>query len=192
MSSLTDICLVMIARSEAHVIERCLSSVRPLITRWCIVDTGSTDGTPKLIQRTLADLPGELHDRDWVDFGHNRSEAIALAQGSADWLLLIDADEELHIDEGFSLPERSDIQAWQIRQIPCGTANEFFLPRLLRADHPWRFQGVVHEYLASEQPFEQAVLPGRALRQRTQPAAAAAEIPARRRTTERCADARAG
>jgi len=149
----------MIVRDEAHVVERCLDSVRPLITRWCIVDTGSTDDTPALIQQKLSGLPGKLYHRAWVDFGHNRSEALHLARGQGDWLLLIDADEELVIDDGFVLPGRRDIQAWQIRQRPGG-GNEFYLPRLLRADHPWHFEGVLHEYLASEAPFEQAVIEG--------------------------------
>jgi glycosyltransferase involved in cell wall biosynthesis len=155
-----EVCLVMIVRDEAHVIERCLRSVRPLISRWSIVDTGSADATPRLIERALSDLPGELHHRPWVDFGHNRSEAMALARGRGDWLLLIDADEELIVEPGFRMPDRMDIQAWRIRQRPAGSESEFYLPRLLRADHPWHFEGVVHEYLASDRPFEQANLEG--------------------------------
>ena len=41
----TRICLNMIVKNEAHVIRRCLDSVRPHITHWVIVDTGSTDRT---------------------------------------------------------------------------------------------------------------------------------------------------
>ncbi|RFF29561.1 glycosyltransferase [Wenzhouxiangella sediminis] len=154
-----DICLVMIVRDEAHVIERCLKSVRPLITRWCIVDTGSADDTAQIIEQALADLPGELHHRQWVDFGHNRSEALALARGQGDWLLLIDADEELIVEDDFAIPDEARIQAWQIRQRPGG-GNEFFLPRLLQSGHPWRFEGVLHEHLASDEPFEQAPIEG--------------------------------
>lgn len=155
-----EVCLVMIVRDEAHVIERCLDSVRPLITRWCIVDTGSTDDTPARIEAALADLPGTLHRRPWVDFGHNRSESLALAAGQGDFLLLIDADETLAIADGFRLPEDRDVQAWMIRQRIAGGQFEYDLPKLLRADHPWRFEGVVHEYLASERPFRRAALPG--------------------------------
>ena len=69
------ICLNMIVKNEAHVIRRCLDSVRPLIDTWVIVDTGSTDGTQDLIREIFADLPGELHERPWHDFGYNRSES---------------------------------------------------------------------------------------------------------------------
>src|SRR6056297_554124 len=100
----TEICRVMIVRDEGHVIDRCLDSVRPLITQWAIVDTGSSDDTPARIEAALGDLSGELFHRPWVDFGHNRSEALSLAANQGDWLLLIDADEELVIEPGFRLP----------------------------------------------------------------------------------------
>lgn len=155
-----EVCLVMIVRDEAHVIERCLASVRPLITRWCIVDTGSSDDTPAVIESALADLPGALHHRPWVDFGHNRSEALALAAGQGDYLLLIDADETLEIAADFRWPQDADVQAWLIRQRIGNDEFEYDLPKLLRADHPWHFDGVVHEYLDSRQPFRRAALPG--------------------------------
>ncbi len=154
------VCLVMIVRDEAHVIARCLKSVVSLVTDWVIVDTGSRDETPARIEQLLGHLPGQLHHRPWVDFGHNRSEAMALAAGHGDFLLLIDADEELIVSPEFRLPADSDIQAWQILQQPAGSGNEFYLPRLLLSNHPWHFEGVLHEYLASSRSFRQARLPG--------------------------------
>ena len=75
------LCLNMIVKNEAHVIRRCLDSVRPHITHWVIVDTGSTDGTQALIRDHFRDIPGALHERPWRDFGHNRTEALELARG---------------------------------------------------------------------------------------------------------------
>lgn len=155
-----SVCLVMIVRDEAPVIERCLRSVLPVLSSWSIVDTGSQDDTPLRIERALAGLPGQLHHRDWVDFGHNRSEALALAAGQAEWLLLIDADEELVVDTDPRPSSSRPVDAWQILQQPAGSSNEFYLPRLLRADHPWHFEGVLHEYLASSRPFRQERLDG--------------------------------
>src|SRR6185369_8019373 len=89
------ICLAMIVKNESAVIRRCLDSVRPFIDRWLIVDTGSTDGTQALIRDIMRDTPGELHERPWVDFGTNRTEALELARGLADYSLVIDADDVL-------------------------------------------------------------------------------------------------
>ena len=66
------ICLCMIVRDEATVIERCLRSIQDLIDSWVICDTGSCDDTAELIQSLLIDVPGSLYKRPWRDFGHNQ------------------------------------------------------------------------------------------------------------------------
>src|SRR6266851_4120733 len=100
------ICLVMIVRNEAAVIRRCLASVKAIISHWVICDTGSTDDTRKIVLEELNGIPGTLYDDAWVDFGHNRSLAIARARGKADYHLLINADETLHLDGEF----RNDLE----------------------------------------------------------------------------------
>ena len=67
------VCLNMIVKDEAHIIQRCLASVKPLIDSWLIVDTGSTDGTQTVIREILHDVPGEIVERPWVNFAHNRA-----------------------------------------------------------------------------------------------------------------------
>ena len=101
MTPMQRIGLNMIVKNEAHVIERCLATVKPWIDHWVIVDTGSTDGTQEVIRNFLRDIPGTLHERPWVDFSHNRNEALELARPTADYLLFIDADETLAMPAGF-------------------------------------------------------------------------------------------
>ena len=108
MNATTDksktVTLCMIVKDEAHVIERCLSSVLPMIDYWVIVDTGSTDGTQQKIKDFFDrnGIKGELHQSTWTDFGTNRSEALAYAQKTGhDYSLMIDADEILVFDPGF-------------------------------------------------------------------------------------------
>src|SRR3972149_9108675 len=80
------ICLNMIVKDEALVIERCLGSVKHLIDYWVIVDTGSKDGTQEIIKNYLKDIPGELYESPWVDFAHNRNEALDFANNKGDYL----------------------------------------------------------------------------------------------------------
>ncbi|MFN7572006.1 MAG: glycosyltransferase [Betaproteobacteria bacterium] len=143
------ICLNMIVKDEAHVIRRCLDSVRPYIDCYLIADTGSTDGTPDLIRHLLADLPGEVVERPWKDFGHNRTEALALARDRAEFTLTIDADEVFEAPRGFRWPAlTADAYSLRHRVEPSGT--EFDAIKLVRAALPWRYVGVLHEVIACD------------------------------------------
>jgi glycosyltransferase involved in cell wall biosynthesis len=141
------ICLNMIVKNEAPVIRRCLDSVRSIINYWVIVDTGSTDGTQDIVREHLRGLPGELHERPWRDFAHNRSEALALARPHGDYSLIIDADDTLDIRQGFQLPGlTSDAYILDI----CDATIRYQRIQVVRNALPWRYQGVLHEYLTCE------------------------------------------
>lgn len=151
------VCLNLIVKNEAPVIRRCLDSVRSLIDSWVIVDTGSSDDTREIVRNHLADLPGQVHERPWKNFAHNRSEALELARGHGDYVLLIDADECVEISPGFQIPQLiADSYKIQIRY------DNWTYPRrqLLRNALLWRFEGVVHEYAVCEQATSEELLAG--------------------------------
>jgi tetratricopeptide (TPR) repeat protein len=140
-----SLCLCMIVKDEAETIERCLYSCRDLIDCWVICDTGSTDGTQKLVRDVLAGIPGELHEHEWIDFAHNRSRLLALARGRADYLLLMDADWTLDAREGALEGLHAD--AYMV--VHAG-ASEFANKRLVRGDLEWRYVGATHEYITCD------------------------------------------
>jgi len=152
------ICLNMIVRNEAHIVHEVLDAVAPYISFWVIVDTGSVDGTQDVIRTHMAALgiPGEVHERPWRDFGHNRSEALALAQGHGDYIWVIDADDVV-----VGTPDFSGLAADVYRlRYGHGTASSYWRRQLFRAGVPWRFEGVVHEFAACDQPFAEQRLEG--------------------------------
>ncbi|MBF5004835.1 glycosyltransferase [Diaphorobacter caeni] len=156
-SSKSTICLNMIVKNEAHVIERCLASVRPWIDRWVIVDTGSSDGTQQVIRDFMAGVPGELHERPWKNFAHNRNEALQLARGGADYLLFIDADEQLQMPERFAWPQFT-ADGYFLTCHMAGT--EYQRNALVATRRDWRWEGVLHEYLTAPNVQPWAQLPG--------------------------------
>lgn len=152
-----SICLNMIVKNESPVIERCLQSVLPIIDSWVIVDTGSTDGTQQVIKKFLKDIPGELHERPWVNFGHNRQEALLLAKNKADYILFMDADDILVFAKDFQMPDLTH----DFYVIPTHSNGlECLLPRLVNSKRDWEWEGVLHEYIRSEGNAEGIVING--------------------------------
>ena len=153
----TSICLNMIVKNESHVIRRCLASVRSLITYWVIVDTGSTDGTQAVIQDFMKDIPGELHKGKWVDFAHNRNEALQLAKGKADYTLFIDADQILQFDAEFEMP-KLDKDYYSIREVDADTSS--LKIGLVKSCLDWKWEWVIHEALKVPKKRTSAILKG--------------------------------
>lgn len=138
------ICLNMIVKNESKVIQRCLASVRNFIDYWVIVDTGSTDGTQQLIRKFMKNIPGELHEGPWVNFAHNRNEALSLAKEKADYSLFIDADETLLFSPSFKWPylNKDCYRAFVNTGVFSGL-------RMLMVNNKldWKWEGVLHEQI---------------------------------------------
>lgn len=153
------IVLVMIVRNESSNILRCLSSVMDSIHGAVIVDTGSTDDTMQLVRSffdVMQNIPLVLEQRPWRNFGHNRNEAMRLAETLVRthnayrsrrdvYFLLLDADMELDgtIDPSEFRDDCYTIMQKQLQYSVPGT-------RLLRHFGPasgrhWKCFGVTHE-----------------------------------------------
>ena len=140
------ICLNMIVKNESSVIRRCLDSAVPIIDYWVIVDTGSSDNTQQIIQDHMRErgIPGELHERPWKNFCHNRNEALELARDKADFVFFLDADEFISYNDGFKLPDLDkDCYYMNLRY------GSFKWGRILLANNHliWKWVGVLHEVL---------------------------------------------
>ncbi len=132
----------MIVKDEADVIAETLDSVAPYISSWVIVDTGSTDGTQDVVREHMARLgiPGVIYKRPWRNFGHNRTEALNLAQGHGDYIWVIDADDIV-----VGTPDFTQLSA-DIYRMRLGDASfTYWRPQLFRDGVHVRYEGVVHE-----------------------------------------------
>ncbi len=86
--------LCMIVRNEEKRLGRCLASAMPWVGEAIVVDTGSTDGTVALAEAAGARV---LHVAWRDDFALARNHALAAA--TREWVLVLDADEVLHVDD---------------------------------------------------------------------------------------------
>ena len=145
-----SICLSMIVRDEAHIIRRCIESVKPYIDHWVVCDTGSVDDTCVVARAALADLPGHVAHHVWRDFGHNRTLALREAmKEKCDYILVIDADEVLVVDDPECLQTLQD-DAYRV-EMRFPTIS---YPRvnIMRSARNWRYVGVIHEYATCDPP----------------------------------------
>jgi glycosyltransferase involved in cell wall biosynthesis len=146
------ICLNMIVKDASGTIEQCLDSVRQIANRWVIVDTGSMDGTQEKVKSLLADIPGQLCERPWVNFEHNRNDTLELAKADLhpdDFILFMDADDVLvgTSGSGAGLPPLGPaVDCYEIEE--HDGSLRFWRPMIVRAGLPWRWIGATHEYLS--------------------------------------------
>ena len=144
------LCLTMIVKDESHIIMECLNSVWKEIDYWVIVDTGSTDNTKEMITNFFKEknIPGELHERPWVSFGHNRTEALDLAKGKSQFAYMIDADD--YLVGSFNFKPDPEIDGYIVR---LGREEfSWWRSQIFNLESNWRYVGVLHEYAACDKP----------------------------------------
>ncbi|WP_338429842.1 glycosyltransferase [Synechococcus elongatus] len=142
---MANVSLCMIVRDEAELLPRCLASVKDQVDELIVLDTGSRDRTPDIATEAGANL---LHT-DWADdFSAARNQAIAAATG--DWILVLDADEEL-IPEAWtelrSQLDQPEALAFTVlrEETQAGQVPYSRLSRLFRNRPEIRFQRPYHE-----------------------------------------------
>lgn len=138
---MSSIGALILARNEQAILPRCISSLEGVCDLVIVVDTGSEDKT-----REIADLLGaQVIERPWVNFGHNRTEALELAaqlHPDIEYFLLLDADMTVR-----ATGERGELTADAYYLPVFDGGPVYYLPALVSARRPWRFVGSTHEYL---------------------------------------------
>lgn len=168
MKSKATLSLCMIVKNEEAFLKECLEQARPHCDELIVVDTGSTDQT-----QTIAESCGaKVFSYAWTnDFSAARN--YSLQQASADWILVLDADERLDLagwqkilrviqaDSVASCYSLAQVNYTFERALVGFTPNQFLSPgfshypgymissinRLFRNHSGFVFQGVVHENL---------------------------------------------
>lgn len=144
-------CLI-IKNEEAHL-ERCLSSLRGIVDEIVVVDTGSTDGSLAVAEKFGA----KIGHFDWCDdFSAARNASLQLATG--EWVLWIDADEELDpasavkLDNARMHPQFGGFQIQIVNFTADGGDDTFYVHnpiRLFQRLPGVHFTGRIHEQICN-------------------------------------------
>lgn len=138
----------MIVKNESKVIERCLNSIKDIVDILIISDTGSTDNTIEIIKNfcTKNKIKFEIYRNEWKNFGTNRTELLRISKNKSDYLLLLDADESVVLNNfkketlcapGYHLRYSGNLDYAQVL--------------LINNRLSWKYFGVTHEYIALEE-----------------------------------------
>ncbi len=120
-SNMPKLSVIIITKNEENHIKQCLASVA-----WCdeiiIVDCGSTDNTVELCRHYTNKI---FITDDWPGFGPQKNRALAKATG--EWVLSIDADEQV----------TTTLQQEIKQTITHATESAFRIPRRSRYCGRW-------------------------------------------------------
>jgi len=155
--------LCMIVKNEEENLPRALSSVKDAVDEIIIVDTGSTDNTVEIAKSFGA----KVYYYEWNgDFASARNEA--LNNTTCDWILSMDADDEMNVEQIKRLKEimsslEDDVVGIQLpiySKTSDGNTMTNYLVRIFRNTPSIRFSRRIHEVV----DFSITEMGGRVLR----------------------------
>ncbi len=165
--------ICMIVKNEQRCLERCLKSLTPLREQISceviVTDTGSTDNTVEIAEKYADKI---LHFKWCDDFSAARN--VGLEEAKGEWILSLDADEELvedvsHLVKFLKSEERHQYTGAFLLELNCfdaemcnqckslkdytGRTSTFLCYRLFRANLKPRYLGIIHEYVPYREPL---------------------------------------
>jgi len=152
--------LCMIVKDEEANIRRCLESVRLVADEIIIVDTGSSDSTKAI----CSEFTDNIFDYQW-DGNFADARNFSIGKASSDWVLWMDADEELYMKSPDKLKQHLDREEsvfYPVRMLHIiDTVSEYhkqpyvsYHHRLFRNRLNFKFNGAIHEKLILPEPIE--------------------------------------
>ncbi len=162
------ICLWTHVQNEASIIEKMLESAVDYIDYWVLVDNGSTDGTQEIILKFFAkhNIEGKLYQSEigWKGHGVNRQHSWDFLENTdhgCDYILRIDADEGIAVEEDFDWSVIPSQEAWSI----IYQSGNHCVPRMWmwKWGLPWYWaDDVAHETIHlenGEEPNQPKIMP---------------------------------
>lgn len=137
----------IISRNEEKNIADCIKSILPIAAQIIVVDTGSDDSTVEIARS----LGAEVYNFEWQDdFSAARNKALEKAR--CGWIMALDADEQLPIEEHNKLLADLKNQraiAYRLPLLNVGREIEgcCYVPRLFRNMPGIFYKNRIHEQI---------------------------------------------
>jgi hypothetical protein len=128
---------------------RCLHSARPFVDSWHIVSSSPIRSTfEHSVQNALASKPGDLRSEVGVDPATLRSEAFCRVAKTTDYVLLLNATNELVVENGYNIDAlKSTLNRTVYRLLVKSGSSVRAQPALLNASYGFYFRGEIEPIL---------------------------------------------
>ena len=102
-----DITAIILTKNEEINIERCIDSIKNVVKRIVVVDSGSTDDTIKIAKR----MGAEIYKNGFVDYATQFNWALDNINIKTQWVYRIDADEAITPELAKELSNKVEIHS---------------------------------------------------------------------------------
>ena len=145
------ICYAMIVKNAGPLFEKVLIDNLPIIDRWCILDTGSTDGTQEIIKRVLKNKKGKLYEEPFVNFKVSRNRCLELAGKSCKFICMLDDTYSIKGDlRDFLHTVRGDQFSDSFSLLIQSEDTEYYSNRIIKSTTELRYIHTIHEVITDK------------------------------------------
>ncbi|MEZ6231565.1 MAG: glycosyltransferase [Candidatus Brocadiaceae bacterium] len=139
----------LIVKNEEEFLPCCLKSVRNVVDEIIVVDTGSTDNTVNIAKDHCA----KVYHHTWND-SFSEAKNYSISYATCDWILQIDADEELEQSDIPRLRDAIGDNRYNAILVAIysnvkNNEHKFYYPRIFRRGNAY-YRDIIHEQIIIE------------------------------------------
>jgi len=142
----------MIIKDGGPLLEQVLRENIPFMDSWCILDTGSTDGTQDVILNTLKDIPGKLYEEPFINFRDSRNRCLELAGTDTKFIVMLDDTYVIRESKPGAFREfltvtRGDQFSDSYSLLIQSHDTEYYSNRIIKSENNLRYIYTIHEVI---------------------------------------------
>lgn len=152
--------LCIMVKNAGPLFEKVLTDNLPIIDRWTILDTGSTDGTQDIIRKVLDNKKGQLYEEPFINFRESRNRCLELSGNNCKYRVMLDDTYAIKNDlRNFLNTIRGDQFGSSYSLLILSDDTEYYSNRVTISDRNMKYIYTIHEVIQYEGNKENVVIP---------------------------------